>query len=93
MKKIVILVVTIVLLLVVSMVVASSLEGSSNTEKNNITIQYIEIKIQQGDTMWSISERYRNEMPRDTFINIIQQFNNMSHTVVREGSMLKIPVF
>lgn len=91
MKKIIILILTTIILLMATIGVASSLEQKHNKQLVK-TIQYIEITVEQGDTMWSISERYRNEIAQDTFISIIQQFNNMSHTVVRQGSTLKIPI-
>ncbi|QNO16524.1 LysM peptidoglycan-binding domain-containing protein [Alkalicella caledoniensis] len=91
MKKIIILILTTIILLMATIGVASSLEQKHNKQLVK-TIQYIEITVEQGDTMWSISERYRNEIPQDTFISIIQQFNNMPHTVVRQGSTLKIPI-
>lgn len=56
-------------------------------------VDYINIRVNAGDTMLSISETYRGEVETQTFIRMIQQINNMNHTVIRENSYLKIPVF
>lgn len=62
-------------------------------ETVSYNVEYINIKVNAGDTMLSISETYRGEVENQTFIKMIQQINNMNHTVVRENSYLKIPVF
>lgn len=56
-------------------------------------IEYINVLVHGGDTLWSISEQHRGERDLQTFMTIVQQLNNMNHTVVREGSYIKIPVF
>lgn len=71
--------------------VASSLETKESLNQN--TISFISITVEPGDTMWSITEEYRGQIEHQTFLRMIQQFNNMEHTVVREGATLKIPVF
>ncbi|SHJ55385.1 LysM domain-containing protein [Anaerobranca californiensis DSM 14826] len=93
MKKLIISL-TILSILIISIGVASSLEGKNSTQSSNyskITIQYFNITVVEGDTIWSISERYRGNVEQESFINMIRQINNLNGNVIRVGQTLKIP--
>lgn len=93
MKKLIISL-TILSILIISIGVASSLEGKNSTQSSNyskITIQYFNVTVVEGDTIWSISERYRGDVEQESFMNMIRQINNLNSNVIRVGQTLKIP--
>ena len=87
-RKIVFLLIFIILLITY---VANSIEAKEPIKIN--TIEYLVIQVSSGDTMWSISEEYRGEKDLHSFMAMIQQLNHMNHTVITEGSYIKVPVF
>ncbi|SET23109.1 cell division suppressor protein YneA [Anaerobranca gottschalkii] len=92
MKKLIISII-VLSILIVSIGIASSLEnkGTISSNYSKTTIQYFNITVTEGDTLWSISEKYRGDIEQENFINMIKQINNLHHNVIRVGQNLKIP--
>ena len=62
-----------------------------NTPTNNTTVKknkpvFIYHTVQQGDTLWRISQRYQLN------IEEIKKVNNISGTNLKKGTKIKIPV-
>ncbi|MBP3041253.1 LysM peptidoglycan-binding domain-containing protein [Bacillaceae bacterium Marseille-Q3522] len=56
--------------------------------------QYVKITVSEGDSLWSLSERYSNAhsyTPQD-FIKWVEKNNGLSDDQIRPGDLLVIPV-
>lgn len=55
---------------------------------------YIEVFVEQGDTLWDIAKR---TLPKNTdirkYIQEIKAVNNLETAFIKEGDILKIPVY
>ncbi|WP_019242189.1 MULTISPECIES: cell division suppressor protein YneA [Bacillus] len=61
--------------------------GSDNSSN------YVEITVSQGDTLWNIAEKYKdNNIGTPKFIAIIEKVNNLNGEVLKAGDVLVIPV-
>lgn len=53
----------------------------------------MEIKIEQGDTLWHLAEKYNyDNIDTSKFISKIQETNNIEGSVIKAGDVLRIPV-
>ncbi|MGM9926344.1 MAG: LysM peptidoglycan-binding domain-containing protein [Bacillus sp. (in: firmicutes)] len=54
--------------------------------------QYVEIKVEKGDTLWGIAQQYKQEMEISKFIAHLEDVNNLNGDVLKAGDVLLIPV-
>ncbi|MEG0258615.1 MAG: LysM peptidoglycan-binding domain-containing protein [Lysinibacillus sp.] len=55
-------------------------------------IDFIEISIEQGDSLWALSEQYRGKMASDEWIDIVKVENKLYDSNIVAGKPLIIPV-
>jgi nucleoid-associated protein YgaU len=57
-------------------------------------VEVITVYVQKGDSLWKIAERYdNNRMDLRRYIDLIQAYNNLTHTVLQPGDRLEIPLY
>jgi LysM repeat protein len=49
------------------------------------------IVIHQGDTLWTLAEQYKGDLPREEWITSVMDANDLHHPVITSGSKLIIP--
>lgn len=56
---------------------------------------FTSVEIEEGDTLWSISEEYMSPeyKDRDEFIDEIRQMNHITGSMIRAGEKLLIPYY
>ncbi len=83
MKKITMIVITVILIFA-----GVNLTFGETVSKNE-NVSYKEITISKGDTLWNISEKYKNdgESVKD-YVNKIMEFNNMKNDRINAGQKL-----
>lgn len=55
--------------------------------------QYIEVIVQEGDTLWSVAKPYHDgDSDFRKFIYEIRELNNLNQAIIFPGQVLKIPV-
>ncbi len=69
---------------------ATSNQLNGNIENNNL--EYHEITVMEGQTLWEIAEKYipEQEDPRN-FIHEIREYNDLETAEIKTGEQLKIP--
>ena len=60
--------------------------GSVNQEES-----YNEIYIKDGDTLWTLSEKYRGNTPKQDWISEVMIVNNLNTQMIHSGDSLIIP--
>ncbi len=60
------------------------------TDEGNTT--YKQIEVQHGDSLWSLAEQYRGNMPTHEWIKTVQEENNLNGEVIVAGRALSIPL-
>ena len=83
MKKITMIIITVILIFV-----GVNLTFGETVSKNE-NVSYKEITISKGDTLWDISQKYKNddESIKD-YVNKIIEFNNMKSDRINAGQKL-----
>ena len=83
MKKITMIIITVILIFV-----GVNLTFGETVSKNE-NVSYKEITISKGDTLWDISQKYKNddESIKD-YVNKIMEFNNMKSDRINAGQKL-----
>ncbi len=83
MKKITMIVITVILIFA-----GVNLTFGETVSKNE-NVSYKEITISKGDTLWDISQKYKNddESIKD-YVNKIMEFNNMKSDRINAGQKL-----
>ena len=83
MKKITMIVITVILIFA-----GVNLTFGETVSKNE-NVSYKEITISKGDTLWDISQKYKNddESVKD-YVNKIMEFNNMKSDRINAGQKL-----
>lgn len=83
MKKITMIVITVILIFA-----GVNLTFGKTVSKNE-NVSYKEITISKGDTLWDISQKYKNddESVKD-YVNKIMEFNNMKSDRINAGQKL-----
>lgn len=78
-------VITVFLLLSLTIVFAINSQGSK-------VIEYQQIVVEQGDTLWSIASRY-NQENQDTrrIINQIKRINKLDDVILQPGQTIRVP--
>lgn len=51
----------------------------------------VQMKIEQGDTLWTLAEQYSGAIPHHEWIDEIMKENNLSAPVITAGQTLLIP--
>ena len=52
---------------------------------------YNEIYINDGDTLWTLSEKYRGNTPKQDWISEVMAVNNLNTQMIHSGDSLTIP--
>ena len=52
---------------------------------------YNEVFINKGDTLWTLSEKYRGNTPKQDWISEVMMANNLSTQMIHAGDSLIIP--
>lgn len=79
--------ITIFVLILVLISIAITSQGSKTIEYRNITIE-------KGDTLWSIVTSYQsNDIDPRKMINQIKRINGLKNAVLQPGQTIKIPSF
>ncbi|HSJ38466.1 MAG TPA: LysM peptidoglycan-binding domain-containing protein [Planococcus sp. (in: firmicutes)] len=60
---------------------------SHNYEQAHI----VQLKIEQGDTLWALADEYSGNIPHHEWIDEIMKENNLTAPVIAAGQTLKIP--
>lgn len=58
---------------------------------NNEQAHMIQLKIEQGDTLWTLADEYSGNIPRHEWIDEIMKENKLTAPVITAGQTLKIP--
>lgn len=69
--------------------------NSSAKEKNNYETYYTSIQIQEGDSLWSLAEKYGSVAfirPKD-YIAEVKRINHIQGDVIHAGEFLTIPYY
>ncbi|PLT28138.1 cell division suppressor protein YneA [Peribacillus deserti] len=61
-------------------------------QKSEETYKSSTVTVAEGDTLWTIAERYEtNDLPMEKMISWIEENNNISNGVIRAGDEIMIP--
>lgn len=60
---------------------------------NRDTTKYTNIEIQEGDTLWSLSDQYKGKLSNDEWVRIVKNENNMIDDKIIAGHTLIIPEY
>jgi len=55
-------------------------------------VNYAEIQIEHGDSLWSLAEQYRGKMSTDDWIKLVKTENELADIKIVAGKSLVIPV-
>lgn len=82
---------SIVLLFIVITIVTGIIVIFSLSEESN---QYLEVVVQEGDSLWTIAEKYHkiNGMKQEDFIIWVQTENQLNTAMIQVGDVLVLPV-
>ncbi|WP_203332698.1 cell division suppressor protein YneA [Planococcus beigongshangi] len=58
---------------------------------NNEQAQMVQIKIEQGDSLWQLAEEFSGNVPHHEWIDQIMRENGLEAPVITAGQTLKIP--
>lgn len=86
------------LVLAVVLVIGFFLTGSIRTEAAPSEIQskyYTSIRIEQGDTLWGIADRYMTDeyKDREAYIREVCEMNRISEDEIHAGQYLTVPYY
>ncbi|OZI11456.1 peptidoglycan-binding protein [Bacillaceae bacterium SAS-127] len=82
---------SIVLLFIVTTIVTGIILIFSLSEDSD---QYLEVVVQEGDSLWTIAEKYHkiNGMKQEDFIIWVQAENQLNTAMIQVGDVLVLPV-
>ncbi|MEA1974409.1 MAG: LysM peptidoglycan-binding domain-containing protein [Bacillota bacterium] len=84
-------IISIILLTIVFILLFSLLTNTYKSFAMN-EVEYIEVKIKSGDTIWNIAKEYRQEnQDIRELVYIIIKVNNIKNSIIYEGQKIKIP--
>lgn len=72
--------------MVLSIVLSFVIGITSQTNESNV-----EITVQSGDTLWTLSEKYKGNLPHSEWITAVMNANNLNHPMIVSGDTLIIP--
>ncbi len=85
------------LLIVSSMILSLSIISTKVTAERSITREKLvaSVKIEKGDSLWSIADQYFSEEYDDmnTYIDEIMYSNSLTSDVIHEGSYIIVPYY
>ncbi len=55
-------------------------------------VNYAEIQIEHGDSLWSLAEQYRGKMSKEDWIKLVKSENELADIKIVAGKSLVIPV-
>lgn len=55
-------------------------------------VSYEQIVVSQGDTLWTYSKEYGDNIPTKQWIDEVVKVNELTSTTIRAGEKLKIPI-
>ncbi|MEK3886825.1 cell division suppressor protein YneA [Bacillus sp. FSL K6-3431] len=78
-----------IILFILTFVMGIYVIFSSNSNTN----EYVIITVQDGESLWSISERYAHNLGVTTseFVNMLEEKNELKHKLIKSGEQLKVP--
>lgn len=94
-RKGIILIAGIMSVLVISTIFFSFSAKASDTSNETCYKYYTSILIQDGDSLWSLAEKYRDERfpSKKAYIDEIRKMNNLADDVLISGQYLIIPYY
>ncbi len=60
---------------------------------NRDITSYAKIEIEQGDTLWSLSDKYKGNLTNDEWVRLVKNENNMIDDKIIAGHTLSIPEY
>lgn len=79
--------------LVLVMFVVSSILMAGDAEATDLSgVEYIEVTVEKGDTLWQIASEFGPYTSTRQSIYAIMEFNQMDSKVVYPGEVLRVPV-
>lgn len=59
----------------------------------NVEINYIEVTVKQGDTLWHLAEEYNyDRMDIPSFIAQLKNINELNESIIKAGDVILIPM-
>ena len=78
-------------LITIIIVVAGATFTFGGTDKENKKVYYEQVEIKSGDTLWSISQKYKNEdEATKDYVEKIMKFNNMKSDKIKNGQKIVV---
>ncbi|MEJ6950552.1 cell division suppressor protein YneA [Natronospora cellulosivora (SeqCode)] len=78
-------------ILLILLILSTSIFFAVNSQSSEL-IQYEEVTVQEGDTLWSIANNYNtNNQDTRRIISQIKSFNNLDGVILQPGQIIKIP--
>lgn len=77
-----------ILLICLSFVLAFVLSGKSQTSIND---DYLSVKVEEGDSLWGLSQMYEHDMSSKQFINWVKKNNKIDEDII-VGQSIILPV-
>lgn len=78
-------------LITMSVAAAGATFTFGETEEENKNVYYEQVEIKSGDTLWSISRKYKDkdETTKD-YVKKIMEFNNMKSDKIKSGQKIVV---
>lgn len=79
----------VIILLIVTLAMGLYFIFSTNSNSD----EYVIITVKDGDSLWSISEKYAHNIGVSTeeFVRILERENQLTHNLLKSGEQLVIP--
>ena len=86
-----------IILISVIAILCSSIKAftKSENEMGNITKMYTSIRVEAGDTLWDIAERYNicSDLSREQYIEELKNINHLSDDEIHSGEYLVVSYY
>ena len=86
-----------IILISVIAILCSSINAfaKSENEMGNITKMYTSIRVEAGDTLWDIEERYNicSDLSREQYIEELKNINHLSDDEIHSGEYLVVSYY
>lgn len=86
-----------IILISVIAILGSSIKAfaKSENEMGNITKMYTSIRVEAGDTLWDIAERYNicSDLSREQYIEELKNINHLSDDEIHSGEYLVVSYY
>lgn len=78
-------------LITIIIVVAGATFTFGETDNENKKVYYEQVEIKSGDTLWSVSQKYKNEdEATKDYVEKIMKFNNMKSDKIKNGQKIVV---